>query len=49
MGAKRGTQGASSGRVGDTPWMKLSSGMKKLAVQRPTSTSSFRSQNLQGS
>uniref|UniRef100_A0A8D2PIV4 Uncharacterized protein n=1 Tax=Zosterops lateralis melanops TaxID=1220523 RepID=A0A8D2PIV4_ZOSLA len=27
--------------------MKLSSGMKKLAAQRPTSTSSFRNQNLQ--
>lgn len=28
--------------------MKLSSGMKKLAAQSPTSTSSFRSQNLRG-
>lgn len=43
-----GAQDAHSGRVGDTPWMKLSSGMKKLAAQSPTSTSSFRSQNLRG-
>lgn len=29
--------------------MKLSSGMKKLAAQSPTSTSSFKNQNLRGS
>lgn len=41
---------AQTGREGtEIPRMKLSSGMKKLAAQRPISTSSFGSQNLQGS
>lgn len=41
--------GAGLGGAGDAPRMKPSSGMKKLAAQSPTSTSSFRNQNLRGS
>lgn len=41
--------GTGLGRGVFAPWMKLSSGRKKLAAQSPTSTSSFRNQNLQGS